>query len=88
MKGTVKRGIVNCLYDRAKHLTSNERISFFICAKAHKDNKTNNQQEPTQEFKSTVVLPYIKGVPEALRRCLQQQGVRTVFKSAQLLGLT
>ena len=34
-----------------------------------------------QEFKSTAVLPYIKGVSEVLRRCLQQQGVRTVFKS-------
>ena len=38
-------------------------------------------KEFTQEFKSTGVLPYIKGVSEALRRCLQQQGVRTVFKS-------
>ena len=37
--------------------------------------------EPTQEFKSTAVLPYIKGVSEVLRCCLQQQGVRTVFKS-------
>ena len=34
-----------------------------------------------QEFKSTVDLPYIKGVSEVLRRCLQQQGVHTVFKS-------
>ena len=34
-----------------------------------------------QEFKSTAVLPYIKGASEALRRCLQQQGVCTVFKS-------
>ena len=34
-----------------------------------------------QEFKSTAVLPYIKDVSEVLRRCLQQQGVRTVFKS-------
>ena len=58
-----------------------KRISFFICTKAHKDNKTNSQQKPTQEFKSTAVLPYIKGVSEVLRRCLQQQGVRTVFKS-------
>ena len=34
-----------------------------------------------QEFKYTAVLPYIKGVSEFIRRCLQQQGVRTVFKS-------
>ena len=29
----------------------------------------------------TAVLPYVKGVSEVLRRCPQQQGVRTVFKS-------
>jgi len=34
-----------------------------------------------QEFKSTAVLPYIKGVSEVLHHCLQQQGVCTVFKS-------
>ena len=28
-----------------------------------------------------MVLPYIKGVSEVLRRCQQEQGVRTVFKS-------
>ena len=39
------------------------------------------EKEPTQDFKFTAVLPYIKGVSEILRRCLQQQGVRTVFKS-------
>ena len=49
--------------------------------KAHKDYKTNSQQRTYAEFKSTVVLPYIKGVSEVLCRCLQQQGVRTVFKS-------
>ncbi len=32
-------------------------------------------------IKFTVVSPYIKGVSEVLRSCLQQQGVRTVFKS-------
>ena len=38
-------------------------------------------KEPAQEFKSTAVLPYIKGVSEVLRRCLQHKGVRTVFKT-------
>ena len=28
-----------------------------------------------------MVLPYVKGLSEALRRCLQQQGIRTVFRS-------
>ena len=37
-------------------------------------------EEPMQEFKSTVVLRYVKGVSEVLHRCLQQQGLRTVFK--------
>ena len=35
----------------------------------------------TIEYKSTAVLPYIKGLSETLRRNLQQQGIRTVFKS-------
>ena len=39
------------------------------------------KKEAKQEFKSTAVLPYIKGVSEVLCRCLQQQDVRTVFKS-------
>ena len=94
---SVKRGIVKCLYDRAKHLTtkpsviseekkhlssvlvSNGYPSLFI-KKLTKTRPTANK-EPTQEFKSTAVLPYIKGVSEVLRRSLQQQGVRTVFKS-------
>ena len=41
--------------------------------------------EPASETKSTAILPYIKGVSEALRRCLQQQGVRTIFKSETII---
>ena len=41
-----------------------------------------NENRAWSQVKSTAVLPYIKGVSErVLRRCLQQQGVRTVFKS-------
>ena len=94
----VKRGIVKCLYDRAKHLTakpsaiseekkhlssvfvSNGYPSSFV-RKLTKTARPTANKEPTQEFKSTAVLPYIKGVAEVLRRCLQQQGVCTVFKS-------
>ena len=46
--------------------------------------KTKRQptgKEPASEIKSTAFLPYIKGVSEALRRCLIQQGIRTIFKS-------
>ena len=91
----MKRGIVKCLYDRAKHLTSkpsaiseekkhlssvlvsNGYPSSFV-RKLTKTTRPTTNKEPTQEFKSTAVLPYIKGVSEG---CLQQQGVRTVFKS-------
>ena len=41
---------------------------------------TTTSKEPASEIKSTAVLPYIKGPPEALRRDLQQQGIHTVFK--------
>ena len=41
------------------------------------------REEP--EFKSTAVLPYIKRVSETVRRTLQQQGIRTVFKSNRTL---
>ena len=45
--------------------------------------KTRNPtpERETAEFKSTAVLPYIKGVSEPLRRHLHRQGIRTVFKS-------
>ena len=47
--------------------------------------KPNNSAEPANEFKATAVLPYVKGLSEQLRRCLQQQGVRAVFKSETTL---
>ena len=47
--------------------------------------KPNNSAEPTYEFKATAVLPYVKSLSEQLRRCLQQQGVRAVFKSETTL---
>ena len=36
-------------------------------------------------FKAIAVLPYVKDLFEQLRRCLQQQGVRAVFKSESTL---
>ena len=98
----MKRGIVKCLYDRAKHLTTKPSVisdekkhlssvlvsncypSSFV-RKLAKTTRVTANQEPVQEFKSTAVLPYIKGVSEVLRRCLQQQGIRTVFKSETTL---
>ena len=48
--------------------------------KVTKTRKPTAAAEPAIEFKPTAVLPYIKGLSEQLRRCLQQQGVR-LFKS-------
>ena len=94
----MKRGIVKCLYDRAKHLTtkpsviSEEKKLFssvlvsngYPSSFARKIPKTKRviaNKDPAQEFKSIAVLPYIKGVSEFLRRCLQHQCIRIVFKS-------
>ena len=95
---SVKRGVVRCLYDLAKHLTtkpsaiseekkhlssvlvSNGYPSSFV-RKLAKTTRITANKEPAQEFNSITILPYLKGVSEFLRRCLQHQGIRTVFKS-------
>ena len=38
-------------------------------------------REPVADVKSTAVLPYIQGVSEPLRCCLEQQSIGTIFKS-------
>ena len=58
---------------------------FSFLQKLTKTGKPNNSAEPANEFKATAVLPYVKGLSEQLRRCLQQQGVRAVFKSETTL---
>ena len=47
--------------------------------------RTAPKKEPVAEFKSTTVLPYVHGVSEPLRRCLEQQGICTIFKSETTL---
>ena len=69
---------------RIAGFVSNGYPSSFV-RKLTKTTRPTANKEPTQEFKSTAALPYIKGVSEVLRRCLQQQGVRTVFKSGTTL---
>ena len=99
---SVKRGIVKCLYERAKRLVTKPSIiseekkhlssvlvsngyPFSFLQKLTKTGRPNNSAEPAIEFKATAVLPYVKGVSEQLRRSLQQQGVRAVFKSETTL---
>ena len=89
---SVKRGIIKCLYDRAKRLVtkptviseekkhlSSVLVSSSFVQKLTRTRKAAPRVEP--ETESTAVLPYIKGVSELLGRCLQQQGICTVFKS-------
>ena len=71
-----------------KHLSSvpvsnGYPLSFLL--KLTKTRKPNTSAEPAREFKSIAVFPYVKGLSEQLRRCLQQQGVRAVFKSETTL---
>ena len=49
--------------------------------KLTKTTRVTANKEPAQEFQSTAVLLYTKGVSEVLHRCLQHQDIRTVFKS-------
>ncbi|KAL9978901.1 hypothetical protein ACROYT_G016485 [Oculina patagonica] len=67
---------------------NDSKLAFLDTAKITKTIKPNTSAEPVAEFKSTAVLPYVKGISEQLRRCLQQQGVRAVFKSKVYIGET
>ena len=58
-----------------------ERSIATFVQKLTKTTRATANQGPMQEFKSTAILPFIKGVSEVLRRCLQQQGARILFKS-------
>ena len=87
---SVKRGIVKCLYDRSKHLITKpsvisqekKHLSSVLVSNGYpssfvknitKTKKQTATKEPALEIKSSAVLPY--------RRCLEQQGIRTVFRS-------
>ena len=70
--------------EEKKHLSSvlvSNGYPFSFLQKLTKTGRPNNSAEPAIEFKATAVLPYVKGLSEQLRRSLQQQGVRAVFKS-------
>ena len=66
-----------------KHLSTVLVANGYLPSFLQKVTKTRNSipEREAAEFKSTVVLPYIKRVSEPLRRHLQQQGICTVFKS-------
>ena len=98
---SVKRGIVKCLYAQAKRLVTTpsvisaekKHLSSVLVSNGYPSSfvqkiskaRTAPKKEPVAEFKSTAVLPYVQGISEPLRRCLEQQGIRTVFKSETTL---
>ena len=53
---------------------------FFVLAETYQDRRTNQLCRTRQRVQTTAVLPYIKGLSEQLRRYLEQQGVRAIFK--------
>ena len=89
---SVTRGIVKCLYDRAKLVTQPSAISkvkihlysalvsklapFFFLKKLTTTHRAA-PRESAAEFKYTAVLPYIEGLSGPLRRCLQQPQPRS-----------
>ena len=93
---SVQRGIVKCLYDRAKRLVTKpsviseekKHLSSVLASNGYPSSFVQKvtkartaRKEPVAEFKSTAVLPYV----QPLRRCREQQGIRTVFKSETTL---
>ena len=92
---------MKCLYDRAKRLVTKpsvisaekKHLSSVLVSNGYPSSfvqkisraRTAPKEEPVAEFKSTAVLPYVQGVSEPLRCCLEQQGIRTVFKSETTL---
>ena len=71
------------LSPRKKHLSSvlvsNDYPLSFL-QKLTTTRKPCTTAEPAYEFKSTAVLTFVTVLSEQLRHCLQQQGVRAVFK--------
>ena len=87
---SVTRSVVKCSYDRSKNVNTKPSVKFLVSNGYPYWIVTNitkskirqaSDKEPVTEIKSAAVLPYIKGLSELLCRCLQQHGIRSVFKS-------
>ena len=75
--------IPSVISQEKKHLSSvlvSNDYPFLFVKIITKTTKQTATTEPAPEIKTTAVLSYVKGLSEALRRCLQQQGIQTVFR--------
>ncbi|RMX58074.1 hypothetical protein pdam_00013834, partial [Pocillopora damicornis] len=83
---TYRRGLL-LISEEKKHLSSVLVSNGYPSSFEQKVTKTRNcslSREHVTQFKSTAVLPYVKGVSEPLRRCLKQQGVHADFRTLSI----
>ena len=95
----VKRGVVKCLFNRAEKVTTEvedlegerehlkEVFGWNGYPKSFISNSTNRDgtQDQSSADEVRVVIPYVRGLSEDIRRVCRQFGIRTVFKSAPTL---
>ncbi|XP_022104795.1 uncharacterized protein LOC110986850 [Acanthaster planci] len=97
---SVKRGVANCLHDRALRLVSRprctaaerHRVTAALMANGYPSSfirqssrsKTSTEAE-RPEYKAFTVLPFMDGISGRLKRILEDQGVCTVFRSSTTL---
>ena len=92
---------MKCLYDLGKRLVTKpsviseekKHLSFVLVSNGYPSSfvqkitkaRTAPRKESMAQFKSTAILLYLQGVWEPLHCCLEQKGIRTVFKSETTL---
>ena len=102
----VKRGLVKCLFDRAKSITTTQEnlqkeeehvaealkqngypSTFIGSSSRSSQGKEGDQEASVEEAGRTplVVLPYIAGVSEDIRRVCRRFNMRVAFRSGQTL---
>ncbi|XP_071494784.1 uncharacterized protein [Diadema antillarum] len=93
---SAKRGVIRCLYDRAnkiitkpsgtasekRHLRSALSANGYPRCFINKARTARVQPEQDkEEYKSTVVLPYVESIAPVLRRRLAKHNIRVVYKA-------
>jgi hypothetical protein len=97
----VKRGVVHNLVNQAKIICQNQKdFSIEIKTIRHDlmlseypeefvdsiiKTSTRNRPSPDTVYQGTVVIPYVKGIPEKFRRIGNRFNLRTIFKTKHTL---